>query len=265
MKTSSSMSDDFGGLPDTELVALFDRLFPAGVAGPDVMVELAPDGWAQSALMRCFHPTVDRVFEERLQFHRNLAELRLNSAAKIGRGARAAKADPEPTIESVRDSYEETPVDPAAELTELIGMCLWDVFSDNHDVRCADGRTADIGSFRGASAFLDEYIGTDHHTRGRGDYLRFYLGTWVVAGRADLTPVYALIFRRLLAIGADWVYRFPELHLLELGATTSPKLRAEIAAANAEAREAALDQPAPAIVRAYRAVYGCDPSGWPPA
>jgi DNA-binding response OmpR family regulator len=38
-----------------------------------------------------------------------------------------------------------------------------------------------------------------------------------------------------------------------------------IAELNARAREEAIDRPPPAIVRAYRSVYGLDPRGWPPA
>jgi hypothetical protein len=33
------------------------------------------------------------------------------------------------------------------EVTELVGMCLWDIFSDNHDIIAPGGRPADIGSF----------------------------------------------------------------------------------------------------------------------
>src|SRR5207249_4140262 len=55
-----------------------------------------------------------------------------------------------------------------------------------------------------------------------GDYLRFYMGTsWIsVAGiqeRADLMPVYALIFHRLKKVGADWRYHFPEIGLVDFG------------------------------------------------
>lgn len=41
----------------------------------------------------------------------------------------------------------------------------WDVFSDNHEVIAADGRVADIGSFRGASAFRAELA--DMNARAR--------------------------------------------------------------------------------------------------
>jgi hypothetical protein len=163
----------------------------------------------------------------------------------------------------------------------------------NHDVIAADGRLADIGSFRGAGALLDEHLTRDHGGWRDGDYLRFYLGTIWISRRADLTPVYAMIFRRLKAAGADWVYHFPELGIVELestdGDTDKPnkeysvsqaavaeleaqqrraeveRFRAELRDINARAREEALDRQRPATVRAYQQVYERDPRGWPPA
>jgi len=105
-------------------------------------------------------------------------------------------------------------------------------------------------------------------------------------------PVNATIFRRLKAAGADWVYDFPEIGIVELaraddvdkaGAAYSvsqagvaeleaqkrrsevEQFRAELREANARARDEAMDRPPPATVRAYRQVYGRDPCGWPPA
>jgi hypothetical protein len=122
--------------------------------------------------------------------------------------------------------------------------------------------------------------------------MRFYMGTIWMARRADLTPVYAMIFRRLKSAGADWVYHFPELGLVEFapaddtdksGAGYSvskaalaeveaqkrhdevERFRTELRGANARARDEAMDRPPPATVRAYRQVYGRDPRGWPPA
>jgi hypothetical protein len=62
----------------------FDRLFPQGFAGADVLAERAPQGWEQSSLAACFHPFVERLFEERLMMHRNLDELRRIRLAKHG-------------------------------------------------------------------------------------------------------------------------------------------------------------------------------------
>lgn len=278
----------------SELHELFDRLFPHGFAGADVLAELAPDGWEQSPLLACFHPSVERVFEESLRMHRNVAALLLGRDRR--KPADLTTPSPEPTLEEVRRQYQAGPVKPQEELTELVGLCLWDVFSDNHDVITADGRVADIGSFRGAGAFLDEHLSRGHGGARdgdyhEGDYLRFYMGTMWIASRADLTPVYVMIFRRLRALGADWIYRFPELHLTELtpsdrGAELSSysvsesaaaelsaqkrradteRLRTELEEMNARAREEAIDRPPPATLTAYRQVYGHDPRGWPPA
>jgi hypothetical protein len=280
-------------LTDTELHALFDGLFLHGFAGADVLAEVAPDGWEKSSLLACFHPSVERVFEEQLQMHSNIEVLRSARSRRDSAVEPDQAPVPKPTLDGVRREYQLKPVRPDEELTELVGQCLWDVFSDNHEVIAADGRVADIGSFRGASAFLDEHIsGRSRDTWREGDYLRFYMGTIWISARADLMPVYAMIFRRLKSAGADWVYHFPELGLVDLaplrtdselptrysvseGAVAELKAqqhraelertRAELAAMNARVREEAMDRPPPATVRAYLQVYGRDPRGWPPA
>ena len=277
-------------LTDAELHAFFDRLFPHAFAGADVLAEIAPEGWEQSPLLACFHPSVEQRYEEAVQLHRNVEEL---SRAMRRKDASEREPRPEPTLDEIRSEYRAEPANVQEEVTELIGLCLWDVFSDNHDVTTADGRAVDIGSFRGAGGFLDEHLTRDQEDRWReGDYLRFYMGTIWISRRADLTPVYVMIFRRLRALGADWEYHFAQLYLTELAprdqgveqsATYSvsesataelkaqkrraetARMRAEIDELNAQARESALDQETPATVRAHRQVYRRDPRGWPPA
>jgi hypothetical protein len=254
-------------MSEAEVHALFDRLFPHGFAGQDVLDEIAPQGWEQSPLLACFHPSVEQVFEERLMFHRNAEGWRQLARKRQGQ---TIEEPPQPTREDVRREYKPSPVNVNEEVAELVGMCLWDVFSDNHEVVAADGRVADIGSFRGASGFLDSYLSRDHDGWKREDYLRFYMGTIGISRRADLIPVYAVIFRRLKAMGADWVYHFPELRIVELPsrdaepASSAPgysvsqsavaevnaqrrrtevqRLRAELEEGNARAREAAMDR-----------------------
>lgn len=48
-------------LTDPELHALFDRMFPRGFAGADVLADIAPDGWTRSPLLACFHPSVEQL------------------------------------------------------------------------------------------------------------------------------------------------------------------------------------------------------------
>ena len=195
---------------DAELHAFFDRLFPQGFAGPDVLAELARDGWERSPLVVCFHPSVEQKYVERLQFHEALQSLR-NAWRSRRRTTDVDEAQPAPpTLEDVRRAHEPTPINVDEEMTELVGLCLWDVFSDNHEVIAADGRSVDIGSFRGAGAFLDQHLTREDDGWHRDDYMRFYLGTSWISRRADLAPVYAMIFRRLKAVGGDWVYHFPD-------------------------------------------------------
>ena len=277
---------------DAELHAFFDRLFPHGFAGADVLAELAPDGWEQSSLLACFHPSVEQKYTERLQTHEAIESFR--NARRVRRGAPHGDEETStpPTLDDVHRDHQPIPINTGEELTELVGLSLWDVFSDNHEVIATDGRSIDIGSFRGAGAFLDEHLTREEEGWHRDDYMRFYLGTIWISRRADLAPVYAMIFRRLKATGADWVYHFPEIHLTDLSAP-KPKndtaetysvseaavaefeaqkrradlerMRAKLHQANTEAREEALDRQPPATVSAYRQVYGRDPRGWPPA
>jgi len=57
---------------DAECEAVFADLFPQGFAGQDVLDDIAPAGWEQSPLVATFHPSPEQVYEERVQFHRNL-------------------------------------------------------------------------------------------------------------------------------------------------------------------------------------------------
>jgi hypothetical protein len=254
--------------------------------------EIAPDGWQYSSLLSCFHPSAEQVFKERLQIHHNIEGFIKGMQKKSDQAIHVPR--PEPIFEEIRAEWKETPVNVAHEVTELVGHCLWDVFSDNHDVVASDGRLVDIGSFRGASAFLDGYL-----KRASGgipalkvsNYMHFYMGTIWIGGRADLTVVYTMIFRRLKRLGLDWIYNFPEIQMvdfkpqrveLEDPLVYSPseswkasqeeeqhqveveKMQAELNEINIQSHKEAMDLPVPSTVHGYQYVYGRSPQGWPP-
>jgi hypothetical protein len=272
---------------EAELEAEFDRLFPDGFAGPDVLQELAPNGWENSPLLAAFHPSLAQIYEEARRFHRNLGNLRRPDDKR--------PEPPEPTLDGIAGDFRERPIEAEQEARELVGQCLWDVFSDSHEVVGADGRVLDLGSFRGSGGFLAEIlnrqIGADHY-----DYMSFYMGTIWLAQRADLTPVYQMIFRRLRGRRLDWIYHFPRLHAIDLlplkkaldrkdqpdWLNYSPsealareteqrdrdqelaEFREALDEGYREAVEDALNAPPPVTVKAYEAVYRCFPRGWPP-
>jgi len=315
-------------LGDAELVAEFAILFPQGWAGADVMGELAPDGWAASPFKPIFHPTVEQVHEETVRIQRNMAGLLKKDA----------ESAPGPTFEDTKASYVEGAVEPERECQELLGCCLWDVFADNHEVTAADGRLLELGSFRAAGGFLADVLNTqggpppppkppemtsyltDMFAKagsspesaefmqqlmkemigdGGYTYMDFHMGTQMVGHRADLVPVYKMIFRRLRSRGMDWKYAFPRIHLVDMrplkkmlddkergdepeweGYDPSAafeeeqeemehdrdvsEMRESLDEGYRESVSAALDSEPPATVRAYVAVYGDFPEGWPP-
>jgi hypothetical protein len=199
---------DFGGhrLSDTELAAEFDRLFPQGFAGADMLAELAPEGWENSPLVAINHPSVEQCYAEAVQSHRNLWNLRRPDDPR--------PLPPEPTWEEVAGEYKERPIETEIELRELVGQCLWDIFSDSHEVVAGDGRVLGLGSFRASGGFLADILNRQIGSR-QYDYLSFYMGTIWVAQRADLTPVYTVIFRRLKIRGLDWIYHFPRVYAID--------------------------------------------------
>jgi hypothetical protein len=100
----------------------------------------------------------------------------------------------------------------------------------------------------------------------------FYMGSFGVSQRADLTPVYEMVFRRLKQRLLGWRYSFPQLQLIEFpsarpnGARSYQleKMKAELKEEHRQAIEDSKLEPAPEIVLAYRNVYGMLPHGWPP-
>ena len=197
--------------------------------------------------------------------------------------------------EIARD-FQDSPIEFRSEVRELVGKCLWEVFSENHQVVAGDGRAVDLGSFRYAGGVLADYLNARTGT-SEYDYMSFYLGTVWLGGRADLTPVYRMIFRRLNACGFDWIYHFPRLYLFDfkplkrwaLEEKTGPdwqnydpssefateqeeserqceldEMRASLAESHDEAVLEARKNPPPTIVAAYYDIYGRHPRGWPP-
>jgi hypothetical protein len=278
---------DLDRYSEADLFTIFERLFPNGFAGPDVLQELAPTGWQSSPLAAVFHPTAAQLFEEAMQMHRSLSSLRKPDDER--------PLPPEPTLEQIAEEHRDSPYDVAQETRELVGQCLWDVFSDGHEVFDSDGRLLDLGSYRTSGGFIADALNAQIDCE-KYDYLSFYLGTIWVAGRADLGPVYAMIFRRFLACGLDWVYHFPRLGLVDfrplkeaIDQKNEPdwagydpaealakeaeerereksltEMRETLDEAYRESVELAADGPPPAIVRAYESVFRRLPRGWPP-
>jgi hypothetical protein len=289
------MSEPPKSLDFKEAYHFLENLFPQGLQDKSLMEELCPKGWENSPLRLAFHPTIEQQYQEHLGFSERLKWLK-----KLGRDKRKEDYNPTPV-----ETFEEFKAKDGSldkneilshenEFAELLGLCLWDVFSDNHDVISSEKLAVDLGSFRGAAGTISDFMAqhswtedTDPCDRGDG-YLEFYLGTAHVGGRTPLTPVYEHIFRRLKSLGADWNYSFPRMHAFKFAKPDAPetdyapsealqkgqdkkaearqmsKLNRELDQSALAAKREIRSQPPPETVAAYQKIYGCFPVGWPP-
>ena len=291
-------------LSENEACAFLESLFPGGLKDPVLIAELCPDGWENSPLFACYYPSPRVRYEEDLKFKQNFKRLGLALQMKQEEpreGAKDLPDEPELSFEEylLQNPPAQVVISPQAavnEPAELLGLCLWDIFSNNHEVIAADGRIVDLGSFRGSAGMISDFYESlpapedaDRRYAGGCGYTDFYMGTCWIGKRADLTPIYRFIFRRLKALGADWRYAFPRIHLIDFGgcendpsASYDPSAafqkEAERIAKAAEVtamrrkldrdlrsakRKARIQEP-PATVQSYQAIYGKFPIGWPP-
>lgn len=247
-------------LSEEQSMDLLRRLFPGGLRTQAVVEALCPEGYAASPLRLAFHPGPEQRYKESAAFHENMKNLRgLRKNKGKGKGAEAeVEPEPEPEEEEEKPmpSYEEflKELEPDTqkdsdedELGRLLGLCLWDVLSDNHEILPPEGEQSEgsvwnwthLGSFRATAGILadfyyqrepvpdvidfaalsklntmtfENYKDFDMSSLGINmDYCEFYMGTSMMSGRTDLGPVYRLIFERLKALGYDWKYSFPRL------------------------------------------------------
>lgn len=267
-------------LSEEEGLALLEKLFPSGLAGADVHEVLCPGGWETSPFFPAFHPTPEQCYQETIE--------QLNNLNSLFSGKTPPR--PLPTWLEFLHEHEESQrkkqaIDPLEELTDLVGLCLWDIISDNQDLVDPEGKRIHYPSFRATSALIDQFatqnqgLDNDYYF---GDHMRFYLGSGLVGHRVDLTPVYELIFKRLKKLAYRWCYSFPEIHLIDFGGThkasdapysPSESLSRQEEQKNfakklkddtKERKTRAWDQAPPTTVQAYQNVFNSDPVGWPP-
>lgn len=254
----------------------------------NLMDRLAPQGWANSPYVLVHHPTPEQRHAEITIMYENLNWL--GSKRKANQPDLAPLVVP--TLNELRQEQTEKadPIMPLDELLTVFGGCVWSVFSNNHDVVGPDGMVYHLGSFRGTGSFLSKLIGQTYPDAPLFDYMDFYCADVFIERRADVTPVYELIFERVKEQNCDWIYSFPHLHLISFDhlkedAPTDPaaydpnkalaedaerqqrgaenrKLQDEFDRAAEEAMDEARYSEPPMIIRAYYAAFGRFPRGW---
>lgn len=268
---------------DAQCQQLFHALFPNGLGSEDIRAIVAPDGWANSPYV-AYVPTVEEAYETakaRQSLDELMARFQMDEAKKVV---------PIGDFDNFKAHYQAETPNPSVELQELVGSCLWDIFSDNNDV-VKDNTVYHLGSFRGSADFIAEWLNT------QGDksytYMDFYMGTSMKdAEDTDMSPVYEMIFKRLKQAGCDWVFNFTQIGIVDFSNSNNQKtvnpedydpnkalekelkqkeeqkakddFKAKLEEMNAQEREDALYKPPPKVVQAYQTVFGKFPIGWPP-
>jgi hypothetical protein len=242
--------------------------------------QLAPEGWAASPYVRFFHPSVEQQYAAYVRWLRRLSALDGISEVAV----------PQKRLSDFRED-DLTAVPEREEFLNVLGLTVYDIFSDGHQVVSPRGTVYSLGSARGSGKFMADFFTYELEGLSKSyDYLDFYMGSVWVNQRADLRPFYRYVFDRLRQQRLDWIYHFPHLYLLDFRQQTDqfiesvyydPEVslrdelyrleleqqqthfQAQIDDAYEQAWEAAKRTPLVPLVAAYREVYGTIPQGHP--
>lgn len=186
---------------NVEIIELLNQIFDNSKT---LLASIAPNGWCFSAYTNFFHPTPKQQFEEEKALHERLNKLSKNQTP----------------IKSINlDKYQQDELKDILETEEfqyVLGLSVYDIFSNNHEVYSNDNRVYDLGSFRGSGSFIADFLNNRNLISKNYDYLDFYMGTIWIESRANLLPFYEYIFQILKARKCDWNYCFPRLYLLNI-------------------------------------------------
>ena len=161
-----------------------------------------PKGWRGSDCVQFFHPTAGQQYEEGKRISENLQRL----SRHVEKQKPIQQSDFEQDLSDVNEEKE--PI-------TLLGLCLWDIFSDNHRVIDLEGRQFDLGSFRGSAGLIAELLNGQSNDDGFNmDYLDYYMGTTWIQKRGNLQPFYEYIFGVLKSENCNWIYAFPRMGLV---------------------------------------------------
>ncbi len=240
---------------------------------------IAPKGWENSPYKFIYHPTAQKIFEKSLRMHENMSSLFKKKGKEIQ----------PPTLESIEKELSEKVeiIKPKEEFLDLLGSCLWCIFSNNHEV-FDDKGVYDIGSFRGSGRFIGDFLNKNYPSETTFDYMDFYCADMRFDDDDTAMPLFVYLFEKIKAANCDWSYSFPRIGIVSFDKEETdvkpeeydPNKALEVELAKkqkkaeiqefkdkldeiyeSEMEEAKYKKP-PLIIRAYQTVFGEYPQGW---
>ena len=174
----------------------------------------------------------------------------------------------------------------------LIGIAIWDIFSNNHEVISSNNKVYDIGSWRGSGRTISEIINNNFKENESYGYLDFYMGSFCqIESEINLKEIYKEIFKFLKSFGCDWYYSHSRIYMVDFRDTKEEKSQDNLFYDSNKAVEVELEekkenenlkelqdlldedfekrlkksreQPLPEIIVAFKDVYGYLPKGSP--
>jgi hypothetical protein len=244
--------------------------------------KIAPNGWKNSEFVHFFHPTAKQQYEEYIRITENIKRMSKKQEKESEKPDKNEFS--EDTLESVKE---------IEEFLKVLGLSVYDIFSNNHEVTGADGKVFDFGSLRGSGGFIADFF--NYHLDNLShayDYLDFYMGSIWINERADLMPFYEFIFQKTKDYGCNWKYHFPRFYLINLGKIVgqdkdqkpseydpekailndlkqkkedkeTKQMQEELDNSFREEYEEAKYKPPEKVVQAYKNIYGMFPEGHP--
>jgi hypothetical protein len=148
---------------------------------------------------------------------------------------------------------------------ERLASALWGVFSHHRAVVDTEGRHYDLGSWRAAAELIADLVNRRHpEIRPPIRYMDCYMGVISAAERGpDVEALHRWIFSRLRDAGCEWLYSFAVIDAPEEQRKRLRELASEMSRAYDDRAGDGIYAPLPAVVVAYREVYGRLPDGWP--
>lgn len=273
------MTDNQIYKPDNECLDILKFIFNNAEAFYN---KIAPKGLKKSDLVFFLHPTPEQQYEEHIRIRENINRLTKKSKQE----------DQEVEINDFKQD-DLSDISEYDEFLYILGLSVYDIFSNNHEVIGNDKKIYDFGSLRGSGGFIADFFNDNFPDNSKKyNYMDFYMGTIWIKERGDLTPIYEHIFRKLKDYRCDWKYSFPRMYLVDLQKSfnssdednlknykpetavqkeleltekdkQTKKFQEELDKIYKEEYEKAKYKPLSPMVQAYKNIYGQLPNGHP--
>jgi len=171
---------------------------------------LSPEGWKNSPLYAVSHPSAAQQMKEELGF---------NHFTKLILDRMGESVEEDPNFGLTEDQFKELkPGSPTEhDLLCLLGTCITEIMADYCLVITTKRKFYYLGPMERASNYMARFLNR-YYPIPDWEFkpFNFFHASGEAEGRADIMPIWTLLFQRLKERGLDWVYSLPKGDFSEL-------------------------------------------------